>query len=92
MSTLRSKKPLTITIVCKDNKKRDLDLLTVKEAAQLSGTTVSYIEALITRVDATGIETKLDITYPSPHDGEKSGPKYIVCNEKWDNFIASRKK
>lgn len=92
MSTLRSLKPLAITIVCKDNKKRDFELLTIKEAAQLSGTTVSYIEALITRTDTTGIETRLDITYPSQHDGDKSGPKYIICNEKWENFIASRKK
>ncbi len=70
-------------------KKEEHEIITVKQAAQKALMDVQKIEYYITAL-ATAGETYLDVVYPFQHDGEGTGPKFIVCNKKWKNFLKTK--
>ena len=91
MSNIKTKKPVMATAVLPGNAKEDFEIITIKEAAQRLNTTPQSVEYLITN-NNNGEGTTLDFTFPFQHDGEKSGPKCIICNEKYFNQLALKKK
>lgn len=63
------------------------DVVAIKQLSEISGRSVSQINNMINQLDAEG-ETKLDICYPFPNkEGEHSGMKFVVKNEKYEKFI-----
>jgi hypothetical protein len=88
MSILKSHKPLMATLSV-DGAKEDFEVITVKEAAQRAQVGIQNIEYLLYDKGEGGV---LDVTYPSQHDGDKSGPKYVVCNPKWFDYLKKPKK
>ena len=72
-----------------DGLKEDFEILTVAEAAQRAHVGIQNIEYLLN--DKVGGDV-LDVTYPSQHDGDKTGPKYVVCNQKWFDYLKKPKK
>ena len=85
---IRTDKPLMATTKTGKDKE-DFEIITVKEAAQRLNMTVQGVEHLIYDKSES---SALDFSYPSPHDDKLSGPKYIVCNRKFFDYIEKNKK
>ena len=85
---IRTDKPLMATTKTGKDKE-DVEIITVKEAAQRLNMTPQGVEHLIYDKSA---ESVLDFTHPSPHDDKLSGPKYIVCNKKFFDYIERNKR
>lgn len=81
MALLKTKKPLVGEIVVSRNKTISCEIISIKEAAQRLGISISNVEYHL--VNDRGSGTTLDFTYPFEHNGPRSGLKCIVVNEKF---------